>query len=192
MGGSRARALWSPSLQARRSALMSSITGSPGRAALCMAYELYRRAVPAKYIGLAWSAGGAFYAYWGWRNKQMKTILTSIAAGGLLAALAIAQPQPRYIVTDLGTLPGGTFSQATFVSHNGLVTGVSTVADGTQHAVLWYKGRIIDIAKPGLGGPNSVAIGVNESGQVLVSAETSTKDPNSENFCAYGTGLQCL
>jgi probable HAF family extracellular repeat protein len=121
----------------------------------------------------------------------MKTILTSIAAGSLLAAFAIAET-PRYTVTDLGTLPGGTFSQAFFVSDNGLVTGLSTVADGTQHAVLWYKGRIIDIAKPGLGGPNSAAFGINESGQALVQAEASTKDPNSENFCAYGTGLQCL
>jgi probable HAF family extracellular repeat protein len=159
-----------------------------------MAYELYRRAAPAKYIGLAWSVGGAFYAYWGWRNKHMKTILNSIAAGGLLAALAIAQPAPRYTVTDLGTLPGGTFSQATFVSNNGLVTGLATVlgGKGTQHAVLWYKGGIHDISQPGLGGPNSGAFGVNESGLVLVQAEGSSKDPNSENFCAYGTGLQCL
>ena len=32
----------------------------------------------------------------------MKTIVTSIAAGSLLAALAVAQPQPRYTVIDLG------------------------------------------------------------------------------------------
>src|SRR5258708_17991393 len=100
----------------------------------------------------------------------MKTILNSIAPCILLAALALAQP-PRYTVTDLGTLPGGTLSQATFVSNNGLVTGLSTVPDGTQHAVLWYKGRIIDIAKPGLGGPNSGAFGVYQSGHVEVQAE---------------------
>jgi probable HAF family extracellular repeat protein len=98
----------------------------------------------------------------------------------------------RYTVTDLGTLPGGTFSQATFVNDDGLVSGLATVPDGTQHAVLWYRGRIMDIAKPGLGGPNSGAFGVNERGQAVVQAETSTKDPNSENFCGYGTGLNCL
>ena len=66
----------------------------------------------------------------------MKQILTSIAASGLLAALAIAQPpRPRYTVTDIGTLPGGTFSQATFVNNNGLVTGISTVADGSMNNV---------------------------------------------------------
>jgi probable HAF family extracellular repeat protein len=98
----------------------------------------------------------------------------------------------HYMVTDLGTLPGGTFSQATSLGDRGLVTGVSTVEDGTQHAVLWYKGRTIDIGTPGLGGPNSLAGGVNARGQVLVQAETSDLDPNSENFCGYGTGLTCL
>jgi probable HAF family extracellular repeat protein len=124
---------------------------------------------------------------------NMKTIFTSIAAGSLLAALAIAQtPHPRYTVTDLGTLPGGTFSQATYVSNNGFVSGLSAVTDGTQHAVLWYQGRIIDISKPGLLGPNSGAFGINVRGQAEVQAESSSKDPNNENFCAYGTGLKCL
>lgn len=45
----------------------------------------------------------------------MKTILTSIAVGGLVAAFATAQPNPRYTVADLGALPGGTFSQATAI-----------------------------------------------------------------------------
>src|ERR1017187_3466171 len=122
----------------------------------------------------------------------MKTILTSIAAGSLLAALALAQPQPRYTVTDLGTLRGGTFSQATALSNNSIVSGLSTVADGTQHAVLWYQGRIIDVSKPGLLGPNSGAFGINPSGQAAVLAESLAKDPKNENFCAYGTGLKCL
>ena len=120
-----------------------------------------------------------------------RTLLISIPALSLLSGLATAQP-PSYHITDTGTLPGGTFSLATYVDNNGLVTGVSTVADGTQHAFLWYKGQFMDIAKPGLGGPNSGAFAVNAVGQVLVQAETSTKDPNIENFCAYGTGLTCL
>jgi hypothetical protein len=47
----------------------------------------------------------------------------------------------------------------------------------------------MDIATPGLGGPNSGAFAVNPRAQVLVLAENSTKDPNGENFCGYGTGL---
>jgi hypothetical protein len=41
-----------------------------------------------------------------WRNKKMKSILNSIAAGSVLTALAIAQPSPRYTVTDLGPVGG--------------------------------------------------------------------------------------
>ena len=122
----------------------------------------------------------------------MKSIVTLMAAASLLAAVALAQPPRHYTVTDLGTLPGGKFSQAFVVINNGSVAGLATVADGKQHAVLWQKGLITDISTPGLGGLNSGAFGVNERGQASVQAETSTKDPNNENFCAYGTGLKCL
>jgi probable HAF family extracellular repeat protein len=118
----------------------------------------------------------------------MKTILNSIAAGSLLATLALAQ-QPRYTLTDLGTLPGGTFSQATYLNENRLVTGLSTVADGTQHAALWFGPLRIDIGAPGL---NSGVFGFNELGQGSIQTEVSAKDPNNENFCAYGTGRRCL
>lgn len=130
--------------------------------------------------------------------------LHSICATSLLAALAIpacavAQenqqdraPQPRrYTLTDLG--PASTpFSQATGVNNPGLVTGLDLAPDGTQHAVLWYEGMFTDISQPGLGGPNSGAGGVNQFGQVIGVAETPDTDPNNENFCGYGTGLQCL
>jgi probable HAF family extracellular repeat protein len=130
-------------------------------------------------------------------------ILTWIAGMSLFAWLAIpvrvvaqegqpkADPPPHYTVIDLGPM-ASPFSQATFVNDSGLVTGLELAPDGTQHAVLWYKGLMTDISKPGLGGPNSGAGGVNEFGQVIGGAETSHPDPNNENFCGYGTGLQCL
>ena len=123
----------------------------------------------------------------------MKSIATSIAASSLLAALAISQPAPRYTITDLVTL-GGTFNQATFLNNHGLVTGLASLPDSaTQHAVLWYKDRIMDIAKPGPGGLNSGAVGVNKLGQVELQAETSTAlDPSGEDFCGYGTHRVCL
>ena len=101
-------------------------------------------------------------------------------------------PQLRYAVKDLGTLTGGTFSQATFLNNGGVVTGLSTTANGTQHAALWIKGHEFDIGKHGLGGPNSGAFGINSWSQVVGQAESSDTDPNHENFCAYGTGLKCL
>ena len=115
----------------------------------------------------------------------MKTILTSIAASSLLAALAVAQPSP-YTVTDLGTLNGGTFSYASVVTNSGLITGHASPPDGSLHAVLWEKGRIGDVGTPGLvRGANSEAFGVNERGQVSGEAETSMVDPNGEDFCGF-------
>jgi len=116
----------------------------------------------------------------------MKSIIaTSIAASSLLAGLAIAQPHaqpPRYTVTDLGFVGIG---QPYFITNNSIVSGGATAPDGTDHAVLWYKGRRIDIGTPGLGGLNSVAFGANERGQAVGEAETSTPDPNGEDFCGF-------
>src|ERR1700733_6294723 len=120
----------------------------------------------------------------------MRFIRNLIAAGGLLAALAIAQT-PSYTLTDLGPA-GNPFSQAGYVTNSGVVTGAYTAPDGTQHAAVWQGGRVFDIATPGLGGPNSGAGGLNDLGQIVIQGETSAKDPNNENFCGYGDGLVCL
>lgn len=119
----------------------------------------------------------------------MKSVFTCIAASSMFAALAVAQPQPRYAVIDLGTLTGGDFSQAGFLSNSGIVAGVSTARDGNQHAVIWGGPLRMDIGAPGV---NSGAFGFNEKGQVSIQGESSAKDPHNENFCAYGTGLKCL
>jgi probable HAF family extracellular repeat protein len=124
------------------------------------------------------------------------TSLNSLPALGLLSALALSVPQgasaqTRYTLTDLGP-SGNPFSQATFLNNSGLVTGLDTAPDGTQHAIAWYWGTMTDISQPGLGGPNSAAGGVNKFGQIIGIAETAAKDPNNENFCGYGTGKQCL
>jgi probable HAF family extracellular repeat protein len=117
----------------------------------------------------------------------------------LFAALAIplaAQQRKvntiRYVVTDLGTLPGGPFSQASSVNNNAFASGEATLPDGTQHAALWYEGLMGDIGSPALGGPNSFAVAVNDKGQVAGQAESPDLDPYNENFCAYGTGFRCL
>ena len=133
------------------------------------------------------------------------TIMMSISITSLLASLAmpvrLAAQEPaatqkpaaiRYTVTDLGTLPGGNFSQPFFINRYGLVSGSSSLADGSQHAVLWLEGLMGDIGAPGLGGPNSIAFGDNVRFQAAGEAETSTPDPNGEDFCGFGTHLICL
>lgn len=135
------------------------------------------------------------------------TVFTRITGAALLGVLAMpvqmmaeerhkVERLPHYAVTDLGTLPNGTFSlAASGITDNRLIGGAAALPDGTQHAVLWDKGRILDIALPGLSGTagaklNSSVFGVNQRAQAAGQVETQT--PDTENFCLYGTGLQCV
>jgi probable HAF family extracellular repeat protein len=121
----------------------------------------------------------------------MKPIMISIAASILVAALAPAQP-PHYTVTDLGAV-GSTFGQPFSINNNSLVSGAAPVANTSVHAVLWYQGAKLDIGTPGLAGPDGLAFGgnnsaawaVNERGQAVGEAATSTMDPNGEDFCGF-------
>jgi probable HAF family extracellular repeat protein len=119
---------------------------------------------------------------------DMKRVVNFVAGSILITGIAGAQGSPKYSVVDLGTLPGGAFSQATAVNDNRLVTGISADKDGTQQAMLWWAMFRINIGTPGL---NSGAFAVNSRGQAAVEAEVASLDPNNENFCAYGTGRKC-
>lgn len=127
----------------------------------------------------------------------MKTIHTLIIASSWLHGLAIAE-QPRYLVTDLGTL-GGDYSFAYGINNVGLVAGGAATPTQTgglfQTAVLWSRGHTINLGT--LGGPacpgcNSQAAAPGADGQVAVFSETSNLDPNGEDFCEFGTNRQCL
>lgn len=128
-------------------------------------------------------------------------VLASACAGFIEPSLATPGPSStkiatagartnsiRYTITDLGTLPGGAFSQAAGNALTGMVAGGSNGADGLEHAVLWSRGRAIDIGPDGF---NSDAFGVNIFGRAAGQMEIDRADPLAENFCAYGTGRQC-
>jgi probable HAF family extracellular repeat protein len=116
-------------------------------------------------------------------EAHMKPIWTSIFAGALLASVAAAQSR-RYDIIDLG-LVGASPGQPFVIANNGLIAGTVTVSDGTEHATLWYRGWKADFGKPGLGGANNVAFAVNDRGQAAGEAETTTADPNKEDFCGF-------
>jgi len=127
---------------------------------------------------------------------QMKfRILTCITAMTLFAALAVpvrlaAQDPPRYTVQDLGTL-GGTYSEAHGLSNAHWLAGESTLLNDTaDHAFLWRYGRMTDLGT--LGGPNSFAWHVNDNGDAVGAAESSTTDPLNENWCSFNDDLICL
>jgi probable HAF family extracellular repeat protein len=109
-------------------------------------------------------------------------------AVSLLAAIATAQQ--RYTITDLKPLSGGNFSQAFSINNPGVIGGQSNITDITQRAVLWLKGRAAPIVI-GPAGVNSGVFGVNERGQAELQLELSDKDPNTKNFCGYGTDRIC-
>jgi probable HAF family extracellular repeat protein len=125
-------------------------------------------------------------------HKQ--TVLTSIVAGSLLAAVAMAQ-SPSYEVVDLGTV--GLNGQPFVITKDGLVAG-AVQTGSTLQAMLWYKGKMVDLGTTGLGGPNSQAFGVNAWGQTVGEAQTTTPDPNGEDFCGFlalglsSTGTTCV
>jgi probable HAF family extracellular repeat protein len=106
----------------------------------------------------------------------------------------------RYTVTDLGPLPGGTYSYAYAVSNAGVVAGGAATGsqiDGvSQTAVLWYGG-LPPISLGTLGGadcPNcsseTAVAGLN--GEVLLFSENAGTDQNNEDFCGFGTHHPCL
>jgi len=117
-------------------------------------------------------------------------ITVSVVTAMTIPTDLVAQNQIRYTVTDLGTL-GGTFSQAFGMNNNGWVVGFSTLpGDIALHAFVWRKGVMTDLGT--LGGPLSAASSVNDAGQVVGYSETSTPDPNGEDFCGFGDHLVCL
>jgi probable HAF family extracellular repeat protein len=87
-------------------------------------------------------------------------------------------------VTDLGTLPGGSSSQAVWISGNGLIAGISQNGEfdplGPQfpevRAVLWRDGQIIDLGTLPEGGYESLASAVNNRGQVAGLATNTVPD----------------
>lgn len=129
------------------------------------------------------------------KTKFFRIALFALTLPAFVASVSAQQqsaPPVRYNITDLGTLGGG-FSEAVSVNNRGLISGASSIPDGTDHAVLWEKGHIIDIGTTGLGGPgsNSRAFDANERGQAVGAAETSTPDPDGEDFCSFGTHFTC-
>ncbi len=129
----------------------------------------------------------------------MKKILISFHVVGLLAASAsyaqnvpkaAISPSTRYIVKDLGPVPGAGFSYAPVISNSGLVTGWMSPPAGPRHAALWNRGVLVQdigaqIPNAQAGRLSSEAFGVNESGQVSLQAETLDPNPWGEDFCGF-------
>ena len=73
-------------------------------------------------------------------------------------------------VVDLGTLdgPDGT-SNSYSINNRGQIAGASFRADGTFHGVLWQGHNMVDLGT--LGGADSLALGLNDNGQIIGTSE---------------------
>lgn len=125
----------------------------------------------------------------------------SVWSQGLSGTQSSTEPRTvRYRITDLGPLPGGTYSYAYAVNNAGVVAGGAATASQTngisQTAVLWYGG-FPPINLGTLGGadcPDCSSEGSEArlNGEVALISENTGTDPNGEDFCGFGTHHPCL
>src|SRR5580698_1901340 len=128
-------------------------------------------------------------------NSKWKLTSFSLGLAACLTTAVAAQTpgseRPQYTVTDLGVLGKGNNATSNDMNSIGWVAGQSNlVPNGPQHSFLWYgAGPLVDIGT--LGGPNSGAGGPNLYGEAAIGSELAVKDPDNEDFCGFGTHLQC-
>lgn len=129
---------------------------------------------------------------------KMAVRIASVAAllAFAVSEQAVAQQKQHYSLTILDTLGGGgTFAaEAHGLNNAGSTAGQAALPNGDLHAFFVRDGAITDLGT--LGGPDSLVPvanhTVNERDAVVGFSETSTPDPNGENFCVLPTGLGCL
>jgi len=91
---------------------------------------------------------------------------------------------------DLGGLPGGTSSEVSFITQNGLISGQALNGSldpltgwPEENAVLWKDGQIINLGT--VGGNESAGGRVNSRGQVTGIAANTIPDPFSFIYLGY-------
>lgn len=99
-------------------------------------------------------------------------------------AYAVASPpgadhagHRSYRIVDLGTLGGGSASQATAINASGQVVGWSQDAAGRFTPVLWSRGRMTDLGH--LGGQQGAATGISNRGVVVGYSDTVDGRPHA-------------
>lgn len=125
-------------------------------------------------------------------NKTAQVVgLSTFTAGSTVthAFLYTGTPGNGGKMADLGTLPGGTTSQALGINDSGHIVGDSTTPSGDDHAFVYTGipgsgGTMSDLGKlPG--GTSSYAYAINNAGQIVGDSTTSSYDDHA--FLYTGT-----
>jgi probable HAF family extracellular repeat protein len=100
----------------------------------------------------------------------MKRLLLALFLGIIaLLTWGSSHVTADFRVTDLGTLPSGSYgpnSLAWGINAAGQVVGDSGSSNGNQHAFLYSNGAMTDLGTLG-GNPYSFAFAINASGQIV-------------------------
>ena len=80
----------------------------------------------------------------------------------------LAQAEVRYTITDIGTMPGTTSSQAVAINNNNQIAGF---CDAWEHAFFWEDGAFTDI---GSFGGTVRPCAINENGQITGTSGSPT------------------
>ena len=101
----------------------------------------------------------------------------------MLLCATSAPAAPRFTITDLGTVLGGTESSAVAINDAGEIVGSSTVG-GNSHVYRYVNGQMTDLGT--FGRPSAEAVDINEPGQILVRTGSSPSTP----YVLYDHGQQ--
>jgi uncharacterized membrane protein len=108
---------------------------------------------------------------------SLKNLRAGLAGATIMTVVALAAPAnaaQRYILTDLGIIPGAGYSLARAISQNGVIVGESGT-DGVDGTGVRFDGGITVL--PGLpGGNNTVIRGVNNAGVAAATIQTVDGD----------------
>ena len=107
----------------------------------------------------------------------MGRLVLFLAGLAVFASVVVAssggatQAEARWVITDLGTLPGGDWSDAVAINNRAQVIG-NSFDEGP--AFLWQNGKMRALGT--LGGKSSTAVAINDRGQVVGDSYTKAKD----------------
>jgi probable HAF family extracellular repeat protein len=124
-------------------------------------------------------------------NGKLSGVSLSATLISLASASQAHASTPAYTYIDLGTL-GGNKSVPNAVNNAGQVAGWSETAGGQIHATVWNATMATDLGTLG-GTGNSGAVGLNNTGQVVVDSRTwgdmPAPIPEPESYALFLAGL---